>query len=178
MIILYHLNSPNKIIKSFDNDEEMINFCKIKYKITADDLNAVEKFSYENPQFPYGIQRYYTYSNYCTICDEYGICDMITHFEIDHHLLNKHKVICEELDLKGRVLISQEGINGTIEGTTENTSKYIETLIEDDFFRDINFKKSNSDGKTFPKMQIKNRAEIVTTGLPYRSEERRVGKEC
>ena len=92
MIILYHLKSPNKIIKSFDNDEEMINFCKIKYKITADDLNAVEKFSYENPQFPYGIQRYYTYSNYCTICDEYGICDMITHFETDHHLRNKHKV--------------------------------------------------------------------------------------
>ena len=30
MIILYHLKSPNKIIKSFDNDEEMIVFLQNK----------------------------------------------------------------------------------------------------------------------------------------------------
>lgn len=85
-------------------------------------------------------------------------------------LMIQHKVICEELDLKGRVLISKEGINGTVEGTLENTEKYIQRLIVNTDFADIKFKKSLSNGKCFPKMQIKTRDEIVTTGLPYNED--------
>jgi UPF0176 protein len=85
-------------------------------------------------------------------------------------LMIQHKVICEELELKGRVLISKEGINGTVEGTVDNTEKYIKRLVVNSDFADIKFKKSLSNGKCFPKMQIKTRDEIVTTGLPYHEE--------
>ena len=85
-------------------------------------------------------------------------------------LMKNHKILCEELDLKGRVLISKEGINGTVEGTVDNTNKYIETINKGNEFGQIKFKKSLSNGKNFPKMAVKARDEIVTTGLPYHEE--------
>jgi UPF0176 protein len=81
-----------------------------------------------------------------------------------------HKVLCESLNLKGRVLISKEGINGTVEGTIDSTEKYIETINHTTEFGEIIFKKSLSNGKNFPKMAVKARDEIVTTGLPYHEE--------
>jgi UPF0176 protein len=85
-------------------------------------------------------------------------------------LMKNHKVLCEELNLKGRVLISKEGINGTVEGTINDTNKYIETINHSTEYGEIKFKKSLSNGKNFPKMAIKARDEIVTTGLPYHEE--------
>jgi UPF0176 protein len=80
------------------------------------------------------------------------------------------KNLCSSLELKGRILISQEGINGTVEGTIEQTELYIKAMLKDDLFDDISYKKSLTNGKSFPKMQIKARSEIVTTGLPYNLE--------
>ncbi len=85
-------------------------------------------------------------------------------------LINNHKILCEELNLKGRVLISKEGINGTVEGTVDDTNKYIETINCSQEYGQITFKKSLSNGKNFPKMAVKSRQEIVTTGLPYHEE--------
>jgi UPF0176 protein len=85
-------------------------------------------------------------------------------------LMKNHKILCEELNLKGRVLISKEGINGTVEGTIDETNKYIETINYSTEYGEIKFKKSLSNGKNFPKMAIKARDEIVTTGLPYHEE--------
>jgi UPF0176 protein len=85
-------------------------------------------------------------------------------------LMKNHKVLCEELNLKGRVLISKEGINGTVEGTIDETNKYIETLNHSTEYGEITFKKSISNGKNFPKLAVKARDEIVTTGLPYHEE--------
>lgn len=72
---------------------------------------------------------------------------------------------CEALDLKGRILIAEEGINGTIEGTSKNIEKYIELTEKDKRFRNINWKKSVGNGKSFYKLKVKVRPEIVTTGI-------------
>lgn len=85
-------------------------------------------------------------------------------------LMASQKILCEQLGLKGRILLSKEGINATLEGTFENTEKYISILIQRLGFEDIKFKKSNSNGLSFPKLMIKVRDEIVTTGLPYNQE--------
>ena len=52
----------------------------------------------------------------------------------------KQKKIAERFDLKGRMLIGKEGINGTVEGSVEDTEKYIEELTSEKRFKDISFK--------------------------------------
>ena len=48
--------------------------------------------------------------------------------------------LCKQLDLKGRIIVSKEGINGTVEGKKQNTQKYIEMLKADERFVDTHFK--------------------------------------
>lgn len=74
--------------------------------------------------------------------------------------------LCRKLDLKGRIIISKEGINGTLEGTTKNCGKYIQSLKRLVFFKDISFKKSIGTGTAFAKLSIKIRPELVALGLP------------
>ena len=76
------------------------------------------------------------------------------------------RYVCESLHLKGRVIVAKEGINGTIEGTGENTEKYIKAMQKLNYFKDINFKKSIGSGKAFPKLKVKVRPEIVRSGMP------------
>jgi UPF0176 protein len=81
-------------------------------------------------------------------------------------LRDEQRVLCEKLGLTGRLLIAYEGINGTLEGTTENTEKYIQSLEKDKKFKNINWKKSEGTGSAFAKLKVKVRPEIVTTGIP------------
>jgi UPF0176 protein len=80
-------------------------------------------------------------------------------------LRRDQKDLCEKLKLKGRVIVSQEGINGTLEGTVENTEKYVKQMQKIKFFKDINFKKSKGTGLAFPKLSVKVRPEIVRLGV-------------
>lgn len=88
-----------------------------------------------------------------------------TKIEDPEKLREIQKVLCRELNLNGRIIIAKEGINGTLEGTLENTEKYIKDLAADPRFKDINFKKSNGTGNAFPKLSIKVRPEIVAARL-------------
>jgi len=76
------------------------------------------------------------------------------------------KELCANLGLKGRILVAEEGINGTVEGTTEAIKKYIQQTKMYSPFTDINFKKSPGTGTAFNKLSVKLRDEIVTLGLP------------
>lgn len=76
------------------------------------------------------------------------------------------RAVCEQFGLKGRIIIAQEGINGTVEGTTECTEKYIAWMNSQTVFRNINFKKSKGTGTAFPKLKVKVRPEIVTSNVP------------
>lgn len=79
--------------------------------------------------------------------------------------MKAQRIICEELGLKGRIIVSKEGINGTVEGLTENTEKYIAYMSKDKRFKDINWKKSEGTGNSFPKLSVKVRNEIVSLHL-------------
>ena len=76
------------------------------------------------------------------------------------------KELCTNLGLKGRILVAEEGINGTVEGTTEAIKKYIQQTKMYSPFADINFKKSPGTGTAFNKLSVRLRDEIVTLGLP------------
>lgn len=73
--------------------------------------------------------------------------------------------LCEFLNLKGRIIVAREGINGTLEGLLKNTEKYIKAMRKIKPFKDINFKKSKGTGKAFPKLSIRVRPEIVRSGM-------------
>jgi UPF0176 protein len=75
---------------------------------------------------------------------------------------------CEELGLTGRVLIAREGINATLEGKDSAIAEYINRMESSDFFKGINFKSSQGTGKSFPKLQVKVRSEIVVTKIEDR----------
>ncbi len=86
------------------------------------------------------------------------------------------RTLCEKLNLKGRIIIASEGINGTIEGTTENTEKYIQEMQKNPLFSDISYKKSTGLGNAFPKLKVKVRPEIVTAHLPELNPNQVTGK--
>jgi len=87
-----------------------------------------------------------------------------------------HFTLCERLGLKGRIIISKEGINGTVEGLKENTSEYVAAMLADSRFADMDFKESTGTGSLFPKLTVKVRSEIVTLGTGTVSGEFKKGK--
>jgi UPF0176 protein len=70
--------------------------------------------------------------------------------------------LCTRLSLKGRILIAEEGINGTLAGAAEAINDYVCALRSDARFADVAFKTSRGDAATFPKLVVKVRREIVT----------------
>lgn len=72
---------------------------------------------------------------------------------------------CERLNLKGRIIVGKEGLNGTVEGTAENTQKYIDELSAIPNFAETHFKRSAGTGNAFPRLSIKVREEIVSGHL-------------
>ncbi len=75
--------------------------------------------------------------------------------------------ICQELQLKGRVLISHEGINGTLGGSAENLTNYKNLMSAHKLFDAIDFKESDGGPECFPRLSIKVRNEAVSLGIPY-----------
>jgi UPF0176 protein len=69
------------------------------------------------------------------------------------------------LGLKGRILIGQEGINGTVSGTAESTNAYIEAMNLHPLFAHLEYKIDSSDTLPFPRLRVKVREEIVTLGV-------------
>ena len=80
-------------------------------------------------------------------------------------LLEDQVSLCKKLNLKGRIIVSIEGINGTIEGKLEDTEGYIWFMNQDLGFKNIHYKKSMGTGNAFPKLSIKLREEIVSAHL-------------
>lgn len=76
----------------------------------------------------------------------------------------QHK-LCTQLGLKGRILIAQEGINGTVGGAQEAVEAYKKTMLEDPRFADVDFKDSEGSDDHFPRLRIAVRPEIVHLGL-------------
>jgi len=85
-------------------------------------------------------------------------------------LLNKKKIFLQNLfienDIKGTLILSKEGINGTISGMSVNiscVSKQIKTFLKFSKFDSENLSKSNFQPFHKPKVKIKK--EVVPMGL-------------
>lgn len=74
--------------------------------------------------------------------------------------------LCELLDLKGRIIISEHGINGTLGGDINDLKRYIRKTKAYPGFIDIDFKWSTGTGNDFPKLTVRVRDEVVSFGAP------------
>lgn len=72
---------------------------------------------------------------------------------------------CQELGLKGRIILATEGINGTVSGTVQEAQEYISRMAAHPLFAATEFKIDEHDGHAFKRLSVKVRDEIVTLGV-------------
>jgi len=75
--------------------------------------------------------------------------------------------VCQELGFTGRILVSDEGINGTLGGTNQNIERYKKLMSDHELFGNIDFKESDGGPECFPRLSIKVRNEAVSLGIPH-----------
>ncbi|HSW70089.1 MAG TPA: rhodanese-like domain-containing protein [Gammaproteobacteria bacterium] len=71
-----------------------------------------------------------------------------------------------QLNLKGTILLSFEGININLAGFPENIDPFVEFLLKRENLSDLTFRKSYSDFQPFKHMQVKIKPEIITLKQP------------
>lgn len=98
---------------------------------------------------------------------DYRILLYYNFVEIEDHdvFAEEHLQFCKNIGLKGRILIAEEGINGTVSGTVEQTEKYMTAMHNNPLFADMTFKIDQHDGHAFKKMHVRPREELVTLRL-------------
>lgn len=93
------------------------------------------------------------YYNFIEIADPQAVRD--EHFEK-----------CESLNLKGRILIAPEGLNGTVSGLKADTAAYMNWMRQHPLFKDTEFKIDEYDKHSFLKLHVRTKNEIVRFNLP------------
>lgn len=78
-----------------------------------------------------------------------------------HMTMLWQKELCARLNLKGRVIVSKHGINGTLGGDIEALRQYKRAMNTSGTFRGITYKWSDGTGKDFPRLSVKVRPELV-----------------
>lgn len=71
------------------------------------------------------------------------------------------RILCENLNLRGRILVSRHGINGTVGGDVEDLKSYVKQTKQFAGFKDTVFKWSDGAREDFPRLSVKNRRELV-----------------
>ena len=76
------------------------------------------------------------------------------------------RALCEKLGLRGRIIVSKDGINGTVGGPIQAVKEYVRTTKEYGAFRGLDVKWSDGGADDFPRLSVKAREEIVSFGAP------------
>ncbi len=76
-----------------------------------------------------------------------------------------HLQFCKSLNLTGRIIVAEEGLNGTVSGTPEACKAYMDAVHADERFAKTEFKIDEVDEPSFIKMHCRYKTEIVHSGL-------------
>ena len=77
----------------------------------------------------------------------------------------EHLADCKALELKGRILVAKEGINGTLSGTKDQTRAYMTMMENYPLFKGIVFKIDEAEDHAFKKMHVRAKNELVHLSL-------------
>ena len=72
---------------------------------------------------------------------------------------------CEDLNLKGTILLSPNGINFSLSGSQESIDGYLEFLESDERFIGIPLKVTYNDYQPFRRMLVRLKKEIISLGM-------------
>lgn len=75
------------------------------------------------------------------------------------------KELCDSLEIKGTLLLAEEGINGTISGSRGAIDGLVSFLKVDSRFEGLSYKESFYEEQPFYRMKVKLKKEIVTMGV-------------
>ncbi|WP_265029986.1 oxygen-dependent tRNA uridine(34) hydroxylase TrhO [Wolbachia endosymbiont (group A) of Philonthus cognatus] len=75
------------------------------------------------------------------------------------------KTACDNIELKGTILLAEEGINATVSGERNAIDKIFDFLRSDYRLRDLTWKESAAEYQPFSKMKVKLKREIVNLGV-------------
>ena len=81
-----------------------------------------------------------------------------------------------KINIKGTILLANEGVNGTIAGSESDLKKFFLYMDKFSQFKDITPKFSSSNKNPFLRMKVRLKKEIVTIGIPEVSPSNLVGK--
>ena len=82
-------------------------------------------------------------------------------YKVEHHLF------CIENNLRGRIIIAKEGLNGTVSGLKKDCEKYMQYIHEDPRFAHTEFKIEPFETHAFQKLNVRVKDEIVHSGLKH-----------
>lgn len=77
----------------------------------------------------------------------------------------EHLKFCKSIGILGRIIVADEGLNGTVCGTPEQCQQYMEYVHADERFAHTEFKVDDSDELVFYKIHVRYKPEIVHLGL-------------
>ncbi len=78
---------------------------------------------------------------------------------------DEHLAWCIDNNIKGRIFMAMEGINGTVSGLAPDIEEYKRNLRGYKMFEDIVFKEDDADENAFNKIHIRVKDEIVNSNL-------------
>lgn len=109
---------------------------------------------------PYSILLYYCYAK----------IDQPEEYREEHHLF------CVENNIRGRIIISDEGLNGTVSGLIEDCEKYMAYIQADPRFAKTEFKIDYHGSHAFTKIHVRYKPEIVHSALRHLDPNVKTGK--
>ncbi|WP_265026086.1 rhodanese-related sulfurtransferase [Wolbachia endosymbiont of Rhagoletis indifferens] len=75
------------------------------------------------------------------------------------------KTACDNVELKGTILLAEEGVNATISGKRNAIDEIFDFLHSDYRLKDLTWKESAAKYQPFSKMKVKLKREIVNLGV-------------
>ena len=79
-------------------------------------------------------------------------------------LVPEFQSVCNNLELKGSVYLSPNGINFSLSGSEESIKEYLHFMEQDKRFLDIPLKKTYSETQPFRRMKVRPKKEIISLG--------------
>jgi UPF0176 protein len=76
------------------------------------------------------------------------------------------RTLCEALGVRGRIIVSPDGINATVGGELSAVKRYLRATKEYPGFRNLDVKWSEGSAADFPRLSVKARPELVSFGAP------------
>ena len=95
------------------------------------------------------------------------VCALYKFVRLDNfeQLRQPLQAVMEQHQVRGTLLLAEEGINGTIAGHRDGIDAVLAWLKQDDRLADISYKESFDDNMPFYRTKVKLKKEIVTMGV-------------